>query len=777
MDSHHEAQDLSSLLLRSCSPPQILASISAIESFLSKYSTDQSRTFYAQVFPTLLCKLFGFHDTSPWISQFTNEEPLCTKIFDLLSPSGRLISSIHSIDRHSLIKYVFPTERLPEWIRFLLNSDINLFDSLPLLKNRVQKESIKGVYQVQLNVFEYYIFWFAYYPVCKAKGDDRDNKVVNRKVIRARLERWASSLPVFHSNRRSGQKAMNSDLYSRLLCSYLQAFVPNYGSTIMHPGRTSSLLHYSSKEDAQVSQRADFFVHTLIHYWLVDNDFSPLSVKFCRSFWVSLPFRNALLESPPCAGLGEVVKVLVMYLNSSLWICKEEMGCLEYAQSSRLEDSSSFGLLVQRPLYRMILRAFQFCPIGTNMKKAAEGFELWVCYLEPWKNHSWDKSDVSDVGEKSKGRADSSGAYTSWWQGYVVSNYPFYSSMVVHFLGFAHKFLHVNPEAVIMMTMKVLNILTSSKELLDLVMRVDAAYHSKPCSLSSPFMDSLYKNVPSIREKLQDWEDGLSSTDNNVEGSYLLDNGSRDLKLFSTDEDGVHRMLELLILRAEAEIQSGSGEKLACTLQMFDSLKAQARVLFGANVRVEPGRPVSPAPQGHLVSPSGHAHIAGPACQGHHHREEVFTPKRPGIEERGFSAIRYKGDWMKRPITQGEVAWLARLLVRLSDYLNEVLGLDRSGQVCNDAARPLVRIDTVATSNGLSEVGLKEAFWMVLSWFVLLAQTPQKFLRGHGQRINLRILASKKIVILLLVFCILSALKKGLGLYSQVPTFLAFLVW
>lgn len=47
-----------------------------------------------------------------------------------------------------------------------------------------------------------------------------------------------------------------------------------------------------------------------------------------------------------------------------------------------------------------------------------------------------------------------------------------------------------------------LNILTSSRELLELLQKVDAAYHSKPVGPSSYSSDEVHKYVPSIREQL-----------------------------------------------------------------------------------------------------------------------------------------------------------------------------------------------------------------------------------------------------------------------------------
>jgi hypothetical protein len=46
-------------------------------------------------------------------------------------------------------------------------------------------------------------------------------------------------------------------------------------------------------------------------------------------------------------------------------------------------------------------------------------------------------------------------AYSPAWQGYVLSKYLFHSSLVVHFLGFAHKFIHSDVASVLRMASKV----------------------------------------------------------------------------------------------------------------------------------------------------------------------------------------------------------------------------------------------------------------------------------------------------------------------------------
>jgi hypothetical protein len=63
-------------------------------------------------------------------------------------------------------------------------------------------------------------------------------------------------------------------------------------------------------------------VHTIVQFWLVGDDFSPLPVQTCRAYGLALhtlQFRaqTTVAERPPSAGLGNAVKLLVMYLNKS----------------------------------------------------------------------------------------------------------------------------------------------------------------------------------------------------------------------------------------------------------------------------------------------------------------------------------------------------------------------------------------------------------------------------------------------------------------------------
>ena len=194
-----------------------------------------------------------------------------------------------------------------------------------------------------------------------------------------------------------------------------------------------------------------------------------------------------------------------------------------------------------------------------------------------------------------------------------------------------------------------------------------------------------------------------------MDGSFLRENWNRELRLFSDDEDGAHWLLQLLILRAESEIQSLPRENLARSLRDLDAVKARTKVLFDAPVKRARCRP---------MSSSGMARA----------KVEGFSPKHSGGVD--WAEVKYKGDWMRRPVSEGEVAWLADLLVNISNRVNRALGLDQT-----------------EPQDGR----------------VIMGQTLIHCLRKRGARINLRPLASKKLVLLAVVIVLVALLRRLMG--------------
>lgn len=544
-------------------------------------------------------------------------------------------------------------------------------------------------------------------------------------------------------------------MYIRLLYAYLRAYVPTSDLTSHQPYR-SSILHYGSGHDAAAVSRAEFVVNALIHFWLVDNDFSPFPVKVCSLHGVKFQFPTG--ETPPTPGLGEVVKLFVRYLSLSTVSGVRESGegggngsGSPMWRGGEVVKSKDLGYVcwnpcLQRPLYRFLLRTFLFCPVAASLKNVSQVFSVWVSYLEPWTIKGDEFSELDAMNdEKSENSVLATanaggGGYTPRWQDYVLSNYLYYTSLVMHFIGFAHRFLHNDVEAVVQMVLKVLDTLTSSKELIDLLKNVDALFHSKQAGSGKSMLNNLYRYVPIIREQLQDWEDGLCETD--ADGSFLHENWNKDLRLFGDGEDGGQQLLQLFILRAEAELHAISGDNLTPGLQCIDSLKARLGSLF----------------DGQTIKPSS---TCQEPIQHPQSRDDIFKPRRFG--NHAFADVKYKGDWMRRPISSDEIAWLAKVLVRLSDWLNETLGLNQAENSNSQVgSASFVEVSTdVAHVCGPSEA-LKVFLCTIGSWFLFLGAASMGFMRQYGLRVNLRILASKKVVMVFVLYAIFSILKRSI---------------
>ena len=117
-------------------------------------------------------------------------------------------------------------------------------------------------------------------------------------------------------------------------------------------------------------------------------------------------------------------------------------------------------------------------------------------------------------------------------------------------------------------------------------------------------------------------------------------------------------------------------------------------------------------------------------------RDEIFKPRR-GAGNYAFADVKYKGDWMRRPISNDEIAWLAKILIRLSDWLNESLGLNQaeSNQVSSTVSYVEVSADVAAHIWGPYKA-LKVFLCTIGSWFLFLGAASLGCMRKHGLRVN-----------------------------------------
>ena len=575
------AAGLAAAVLAATTPRAAAEAVSSVAAFLRRHhaGADQPRAFFAEALPSLLFRLFVSRSpASPCFVDLAAGDPALAYLLEsLLAPSGPLLVALSAADRHSLLRFTFPRERLPDWLGFALSSTAAPSDQVvsPLLAGRVGSK-------LHLSVFEYYLFWFAYHPISAAAARatasaSKASASTSKPSLmpRARLETWVSTL-ASTAGRHPDQKPHTS-LYLKLLYAYLKEFVPS--DCVPPRGASGTLLHRNVRDAVDAAEsfrRAEFFVHTLVQFWLVGNDFSPLPVQTCRAYGLPLlsllSRANATLsERLPAPGLGDAVKLLVMYLNWAS-VCKlADARNVFDAMLSRKQSCDSppgyWNPLMQRPLYRFVARTFLFSPTGADIKNVAQVFSAWMVYMEPWKVQQDDLNEydlpppggrnVHSVSDGKRQRCDA--AYSPAWQGFVLSNYLFYSSLVVHFLGFAHKLIHSDVALVLQMVSKVsrdllhhtipwtllnfakcanlmfIQIIASmskqtfqylifvelmacsfavvwiiqvlevlgSSELLGLIYKVDAAYHSGFPDSQSRYLDHVLKYVPTIREQLQ----------------------------------------------------------------------------------------------------------------------------------------------------------------------------------------------------------------------------------------------------------------------------------
>ncbi|XP_051196341.1 uncharacterized protein [Lolium perenne] len=750
------AAGLAAAVLAASTPRAAAEAVSSVAAFLRRHHADQPRAFFADALPALLFRLFVSRapDSPPCFLDLAAHDPALAYLLEsLLAPSGPLLAAISAADRHALLRFTFPRERLPDWLGFALSSSDQVIS--PLLAGRVGSK-------LHLSVFEYYLFWFAYHPIPAttsanpSPGPSKPPPSTWKPSLkpRARLESWVSTIAPTAG--RNPDSKPHTSLYLNLLHAYLKEFVP---SDCAPPRGT--LLHQNSRhgvDAAESFRRVEFLVHTLVQFWLVGNDFSPLPVQTSRAYGLPLlsllsRANTTLSDRLPAPGLGNAVKLLVMYLNSSSGV--PDVRNVFDAMLSRKKPCESpagyWNPLLQRPLYRFTLRTFLFCPMGADIENVAQAFSAWMVYMEPWKVQQGDFNEydlpppggrnVHCVGDGKRLNCDAE--YSPAWQGYVLSNYLFYSSLVVHFLRFAHKFIHSDVASVLQMVSKVLQVLGSS-ELLGLIYKVDAAYHSNLSDSQSCCLDDVLKYLPAIREQLQDWEDGLSK--HNTDVSFLHVERNSNLRLFSFDDNGAYNLLKLLLLRAESEIQGLPGDAMI-TLQTLDVIKSNMKKVFYKHVE---------SSQANNLPEGEHNQ--------HHVRGDVFIPKHPSPGKSSLADMKNNGDWMTRPISDTEVAWLARRLICFSSWLNETLQLKHAVTDVAPTGPIIIKVD----QNEPSRVGgPKDAARMVLvgvfTLFMVVGQWILRFMRMHRIRINLRILASKKLLALAVLYMVYSIAKNMLS--------------
>ena len=150
------------------------------------------------------------------------------------------------------------------------------------------------------------------------------------------------------------------------------------------------------------------------------------------------------------------------------------------------------------------------------------------------------------------------------------------------------------------------------------------------------------------------------------------------------------------------------------------------------------------------------------------HSSQAFVAR----SQHAWLDVKYKGDWMRRPIESTEVAWLVRCLVSLSDSMNGWLELgptsnnkENWGHIfgadnvipLDNVGKEAIPLDNVgngivsesSSMSPLSSVDSTKLAHLVLSSIKSVLLILHCHIQRRGWRVNLRFLAKKPIAFLL----------------------------
>ncbi|GLC41058.1 hypothetical protein PLESTB_000948000 [Pleodorina starrii] len=223
-------------------PGSIRKTCLAVEECLAN-NRDNLRGFFDKPFSNLLKRVFGYGDfEASWLNIVTKGRDADARaLVDLLAPDGKLFAAMAQADSDHLVQYIFPTERLPAHTQELLKEPNGLgrrlLDTWPQYRGRLRHDPA-GRPQVYLNLFEYFMFWTAFYVL---RGSAADNGRSDH--LRTQPGSSTSSMIYGMSGFRSVGSAIVGNLitgrpagvlqshpYYCLLKTYLEYFLPRSGS-------------------------------------------------------------------------------------------------------------------------------------------------------------------------------------------------------------------------------------------------------------------------------------------------------------------------------------------------------------------------------------------------------------------------------------------------------------------------------------------------------------------------------------------------------------------
>eukprot|EP00850_Spirogloea_muscicola_P016567 SM000135S27011 [mRNA] locus=s135:233540:242896:+ [translate_table: standard] len=724
------ALDLPRLQAAILRAPSVAGACRDVEAF-ARLNRELVPAFLKACFPLLLRKLFGFGDTeapgtfspSPsaaaggWLALASRQgsEADAKALVSLLSPEGPLFQGVVSTDRQDLIRFVFPTEHLPLWMQQLLGSEqgaLLLCQEVPFFRQHIAQEPSGAMQakslspEVHLSLLEYFFFWFAYYAA--RDSSSRDGRItVAGAALRSRFAGWKPSFPGLPH----GQEPLPPTPYLDLLQLYLKHFLP-----LTSPdgaGMGGPL--------APASPQVEALLCALVEFLLRADDPAPLTPSLLQLPQAS-SLRSTVMQLPtsyrvPNEDLLNSVQALLIYLSTNPALTALEAPSLSMPLPARLHQgrghslpplpshSSSQSLphpsaVLQRPLYRFFLRALTMWPQTASIGRLPRVVDVWVAYLEPWEARAYQSRGrtaklspssplyvspgalLRTISKASSSRTASSspslpaaprgapvaGGFSSIWQGWVLANFPFYSVLLCRLLEFCLGAVAGEPVPALQAVQKVLSMLDRN-------------------SLLTAFLRNLSSSLdatslaPAFQAQVQEWEE--ASGQYRPGGSVVAAQATAmRLRMFGQEEGSPRRLLQAFIVQAEDVVSRGpplnaggdsaqSGRPSPSPLELLRDIQGMADRVFGLRAGLESGAPH----HGYAPTTDGHGSSADKAAAPEHEHAPAARRAQAAFQTRPSGRVRYKGDWMRRPVESYELGFLVQLLVPLSDAVNASLGL------------------------------------------------------------------------------------------------------
>lgn len=388
---------------------EALRTFDVVESVLRR-NRENLREFFSACFQPVLWRAFSFdgYASEGWFNAaFHGDEKRVREFLSFFSPESSFMRAMRAADADRLVQFAFPLERLPERTQRMLQTESGAaaLNRAPPYAGCVKRDSA-GKYQVHLGLYDYFIFWLAYFSM-RPGGGGRGSMTYGRST--------APSSSPFKSDRGYGASSSGTFLsgqwpttplmsrsssaqvhpYHELLLAHLSYFLPREAASSKNWSKGTN------DSTGANSRQGEVLVSILAEFWMPveeaqSSDVARHASSPFRSFnsmgrVVDVAMRNAGMTpprssertltrhysyNPPATEHVNAVSLLVTYLFAELSDRRKEN-----ADAMKVIDRARE--LIQRPLYGFLREAFTQWPTesSTNLSPIVT---LWVCYCAPW---------------------------------------------------------------------------------------------------------------------------------------------------------------------------------------------------------------------------------------------------------------------------------------------------------------------------------------------------------------------------------------------------------